>query len=364
MTVLEEPPAGLGGVDAFRVLGLPYSPDLTDEDVRAAYLLRMRAVHPDNGGDSEAAAAVTAAHDALRSAGRRGELLAAVTVDRDSPPAGEPSGWRLWSRERAASPPRERGRGPRARPEDEPEPGMGPAPDAARREELWRKMSAARVAQGLPPYITDEAVLDKIADLLVGTLGRGEAAKHYPQSAGAAGPGLDRAREPAWEPSSWRREGRRAYARDRLDQQAAATAVSGSPLMRGWLRVRYGRPWWLAARTLLAAGVVLVAQAAAPGDSGGVGARHGRGDVAAAVGTAGSGSPGPEVTWWRGGIRSASCAWIITRACAGGRYGAGTGSCRGGSTGCGGRTTPGRWRRGGCRSPTGRCGPARSACRS
>jgi hypothetical protein len=110
---------------------------------------------------------------------------------------------------------------------------MGPAPDAARREELWRKMSAARVAQGLPPYITDEAVLDKIADLLVGTLGRGEAAKHYPRPAGAAGPRLDRARQPAPSPSSWQREGRRAYAREPLEQQAAATAVPGSALMRG-----------------------------------------------------------------------------------------------------------------------------------
>jgi len=44
------------GVDAFGVLGLPYSPDLTDADVRRAYLLRLRAAHPDNGGDTRAAA--------------------------------------------------------------------------------------------------------------------------------------------------------------------------------------------------------------------------------------------------------------------------------------------------------------------
>jgi hypothetical protein len=266
VTVTDEVPAGLRGADAFMVLGLPYSTDLTDDQVRAAYLPRIRAVHPDNGGDARAAAAVTAAYDALRSGVRRGELLAAVTVDRDSAP-GEAGGWRLWGRARAASPPRDRAaRGPRARPEGEPEPGMGPAPDAARREELWRKMSAARVAQGLPPYITDEAVLDKIADLLVGTLGRGEAAKHYPRPAGAAGPGLERARQPAREPSSWRREGRRAYARDRLEQQAAAMAVPGSALMRGWLRVRHGRPWVLAARLVLAVLVVVIAQAAVPGD--------------------------------------------------------------------------------------------------
>ena len=266
MTITGELPAGLRGADAFMVLGLPYSPDLTDEQVRAAYLLRIRAVHPDNGGDAAAAAAVTAAYDALRSAGRRGELLAAVTVDRDSTP-DEAGGWRRWGRARAGSPPRDRAaRGPRERPEGEPEPGMGPAPDAARREELWRKMSAARVAQGLPPYITDEAVLDKIADLLVGTLGRGEAAKQYPRPGGPAGPGRDRARQPVFEPSSWRRDGRRTYARERLEKQTAATAVPGSPLMRGWLRVRYGRPWLLAARLFLAVLVVVIAQAVAPGD--------------------------------------------------------------------------------------------------
>jgi hypothetical protein len=143
---------------------------------------------------------------------------------------------------------------------------MGLPPDAERREELWRNMSAARVAQGLPPYITDEAVLDKIADLLVGTLGRGEAAKHYPRSAGAAGPGLHRAREAAFEPSSWRREGRPAYARERLAAGGSYGGVGVPPLMRGWLRVRYGRPRVLAARLMLAVLVVVIAQAAVPGD--------------------------------------------------------------------------------------------------
>ena len=32
--------------------GAALFPDLTDEQVRAAYLLRIRAVHPDNGGDA------------------------------------------------------------------------------------------------------------------------------------------------------------------------------------------------------------------------------------------------------------------------------------------------------------------------
>jgi curved DNA-binding protein CbpA len=54
------------------VLGLPYSADLTDRDVRAAFPARMRAVHPDRDGDPEAAAAVGAVYDALRSGVRRG----------------------------------------------------------------------------------------------------------------------------------------------------------------------------------------------------------------------------------------------------------------------------------------------------
>jgi hypothetical protein len=40
------------GADAFTVLGLPYSPDLTEAQVHDAYLLRLRAVHPQHGGDT------------------------------------------------------------------------------------------------------------------------------------------------------------------------------------------------------------------------------------------------------------------------------------------------------------------------
>jgi hypothetical protein len=35
---------------------------------------------------------------------------------------------------------------------------------------------------------------------------------------------------------------------------------------RGWARVRYGRPAWLAGRVVLAGAVVWVAEVAAPGD--------------------------------------------------------------------------------------------------
>jgi hypothetical protein len=51
-------------------------------------------------------------------------------------------------------------------------PGGGPVPDAARREELRREVAASRAAQGLPPVITDEATLEKIAELLAVVLGR------------------------------------------------------------------------------------------------------------------------------------------------------------------------------------------------
>jgi hypothetical protein len=158
------------GADAFRMLGPGHDPDLTDEDVRRAYLLRLRAVHPDNGGDTGAAAAVTAAYDAIRSAVRRGELLAAATIDRgDAVPA----------------PPRRRPGRRTARPGAR---RTGEVPDEARRAELRAKVAASRAAQGLPPYVTDEATLAKIADLLVVMLGRGDGAGKHPRSAGAAWP--------------------------------------------------------------------------------------------------------------------------------------------------------------------------------
>ena len=224
-------------MDAFRVLGLPYSPDLDDEDVRRAYLHRLKAVHPDNGGDPEAAAAVTAAYDALRSGVRRGELLTAAMVNRGDP-----------SPPRRRRPGRPRGSG--ARP--------GVVPDAARRAELRAQVAASRAAQGLPPFITDEATLAKIADLLVvsryGENARFRARK-TPRPLGAAWPGWD---APWWdgaaarpggprEISTWRRERRRRRMLERAVAERGeasagqASGVPGSLLRRGWVRVRQGR---------------------------------------------------------------------------------------------------------------------------
>lgn len=234
-TVPEELAGAWGeGADAFMVLGLPYSAELTDRDVRAAYLARMRAVHPDAGGDNDAAAAVSAAFEALRSGVRRGELLAAVMTDRDRPP--RVSG-----------------------------PGTGGVPDEARRAELRARVRASRAAQGLPPYITDPAVLDRIAGLLVVALGRGtEGKRGHPRSLSAAGP--RREGQVVWQPSSWRLETRRRFDAELDRRRAAGGLARGGWLVRVWLRVWYGRPGWLAARIVLAVVAVLAAQLAAPGD--------------------------------------------------------------------------------------------------
>jgi hypothetical protein len=240
VSIAQEVPAGLGGVDAFTVLGLAYSPDLTDEEVRSAYLLRLRAVHPDHGGDAGAAAAVTAAYDALRSGVRRGELLAAVTVDREDVPSGR-ARWR----ERAGRAPRDSDIGDRAR-------RPGGRPDPTRLAELRRKVAAARAEQGLPPYITDEATLDKIVDLLVVMQQRDASTRPHPPPA----------EPPASEPDSQRP----ASAERGRAGAGRPVPITGSWLASGWARVRYGRPWWLAARVALSAVVVLVAQVTAPGD--------------------------------------------------------------------------------------------------
>jgi hypothetical protein len=148
-------------------------------------------------------------------------------------------------------------------------------PDAARREQLRARVAASRAAQGLPPYVTDEATLDKIADLLVVMLGRRDTrGRHTPRSVGSAWPGWDspwwdeaaKAPRRAPEQSSWRRErGRRRAEEDERTGAGRAPAEGVWP-RRAWARVRYGRPGWLAARVLAAAVVPLVAQLVAPGD--------------------------------------------------------------------------------------------------
>jgi hypothetical protein len=67
----------------------------------------------------------------------------------------------------------------------------GGVPDAARREQLRARVAASRAAQGTPPYVTDEATLGRIADLLVVMLGRRDTrGRRIPRSVGSAWPGV------------------------------------------------------------------------------------------------------------------------------------------------------------------------------
>lgn len=86
----------------FGVLGLPARPDLTDDDVRAAWRRIAAATHPDrdDGGDPERFAAAAAAYTELRTRFGRGEAYADLSSPGRTPgppvrtpdqaPAGEP----------------------------------------------------------------------------------------------------------------------------------------------------------------------------------------------------------------------------------------------------------------------------------
>jgi hypothetical protein len=70
--------------DPFRVLGLPLRPDLTDDDVRAAWRRIAAATHPDraDGGDPARYAEAAGAYTTLRTASGRGEAYADLTARR------------------------------------------------------------------------------------------------------------------------------------------------------------------------------------------------------------------------------------------------------------------------------------------
>jgi hypothetical protein len=74
--------------DPFRVLGLPASPDLSDEQVRAAWRAIATATHPDRpgGGDTARYAAASAAYATLRTPWGRSEAYADLTGQRIPPP--------------------------------------------------------------------------------------------------------------------------------------------------------------------------------------------------------------------------------------------------------------------------------------
>ena len=76
-------------LNPFDALGLPARPDLTDEQVRAAWRAIAAATHPDrrDGGDVARYTAATAAYAVLRTAWGRSEAFAdlALAVDDTSP---------------------------------------------------------------------------------------------------------------------------------------------------------------------------------------------------------------------------------------------------------------------------------------
>jgi hypothetical protein len=105
--------------DPFRVLGLPPRPDLTDDQVHAAWRRIASATHPDreDGGDPARFAAAAAAYTVLRTRFGRGEALADLTAPpvaargggrrSVTAPARDPRPTRrLWSRTRHGRPAR------------------------------------------------------------------------------------------------------------------------------------------------------------------------------------------------------------------------------------------------------------------
>jgi hypothetical protein len=70
-------------MNPFTVLGLPTDPDLTDEQVRAAWRAIAAATHPDrpDGGNVPQYTAATTAYTQLRTAWGRSEAYADLTAD-------------------------------------------------------------------------------------------------------------------------------------------------------------------------------------------------------------------------------------------------------------------------------------------
>ncbi len=90
MTSRRKPGRPLPGADQFTALGLAPRPDLTDDEVRAAWRRVAAATHPDrdDGGDPERFAVAAAAYTALRTRFGRGEVIADLAAA--SPSAGRP----------------------------------------------------------------------------------------------------------------------------------------------------------------------------------------------------------------------------------------------------------------------------------
>jgi hypothetical protein len=94
MTAQRQPARPSRAADPFSVLGLEPRPDLTDDEVRAAWRRVAAATHPDreDGGDPQRFAVSAAAYTALRTRSGRGEVIAGLAA---APAAGGRTGWRL-----------------------------------------------------------------------------------------------------------------------------------------------------------------------------------------------------------------------------------------------------------------------------
>jgi DnaJ domain len=83
--------------DPFRVLGLTPDPELSDDDVRAAWRRAAAATHPDraDGGDPGAFAAAAAAYTVLRTPAARRDAVADMTIRRRARTRLAHPRWRL-----------------------------------------------------------------------------------------------------------------------------------------------------------------------------------------------------------------------------------------------------------------------------
>ena len=85
-------------MNPFTVLGLPTDPDLTDEQVRAAWRAIAAATHPDrpDGGNVQRYTAAANAYAQLRTAWGRSEAYADLAADQPgtvAPASGPPRAW-------------------------------------------------------------------------------------------------------------------------------------------------------------------------------------------------------------------------------------------------------------------------------
>jgi hypothetical protein len=145
----------------FAALGLPERPDLTDEEVRAAWRAIAAATHPDrpDGGDVARYTAATAAYAQLRTGWGRSEAYADLDpctagADDTSPLPAVPGG--------------------------EPPPAAGPAPAAAPVRMTWQPgavwLLPSRIRHGRPLRLIIRALAAALLSLAVLHLITGQAA--------------------------------------------------------------------------------------------------------------------------------------------------------------------------------------------